>query len=143
MAKQPSTSYQVVSPEQFLYAKVLEKGMIIGLVLLIVTFVIYATGIIKPYIPRNEMSRYWSHNVTDYLHMAHVKAGWSWLGMLHYGDFLNFVPIAILAGTTIFCFLAIVPTLWRKNDKVYAVFAVLEAIILAVAASGILGSGGH
>ena len=41
------------------------------------------------------------------------------------------------------CFLAIVPLLWRENDKLYALFAVLEAAILGVAASGILGSGGH
>ncbi|MGD8368484.1 MAG: hypothetical protein PVG78_12655 [Desulfobacterales bacterium] len=143
MAEQSSTTDQLVSPEQLLYAKFLEKGMIVGLVLLIVTFVIYAAGIIKPYIPKNEVALYWSHTVDDYLHMADVKAGWAWLGMLGYGDFLNFIPIAILAGTTMFCFLSIVPTLWRKNDKVYAVFAMLEVIILAVAASGILGAGGH
>jgi hypothetical protein len=143
MAEQSSTPDQIVSPEQLLYAKILEKGMIIGLVLLIVTFVIYATGMIKPYIPRNEVALYWSHTVTDYLHMADVEPGWAWLGMLGYGDFLNFIPIAILAGTTMFCFLSIAPTLWRRNDKVYAVFALLEVLILAVAASGILGSGGH
>jgi hypothetical protein len=143
MAEQSSTPDQIVSPEQLLYAKVLEKGMIIGLVLLIVTFAIYATGIIKPYIPRHEVAQYWTHTVTDYLHMADVEPGWAWLGMLSYGDFLNFIPISILAGTTMICFLSIAPTLWRKNDKVYAVFALLEVLILAVAASGILGSGGH
>ena len=131
------------SPEQLAYAKILEKGMIVGLVLLIVTFFIYASGIVKPYIPKTDISQYWSHSVDEYLHMADVHPGWAWLGMLGYGDFLNFVPIAILAGVTILCYLSIVPTLWRKNDKVYAVLCVLEAAILTIAASGILGSGGH
>jgi hypothetical protein len=61
--------------------------------------------------------------------------------MLKYGDFINFIGIAILAGTTIFCYLAIVPLLLKSNDKVYAVLALLEAIVLALAASGILAVG--
>ena len=142
MAEQ-STSRLEATQEQLLYARILEKGMFFGLILLLVTFAIYAFGILKPYIPLNEISQYWSQSVNDYLHSARVEAGWSWLGMLQYGDFLNFIPIALLAGVTVFCYLSIVPTLWRKNDKVYAVLAVLEAAILTIAASGILGSGGH
>jgi hypothetical protein len=142
MAEMKNASVEA-SPEQIAYAKLLEKGMIIGLLLLIVTFIIYATGIIKPFIPKTEISQYWSQSVDEYLHMADVHAGWSWLGMLGYSDFLNFVPIAMLAGVTIVCYLFIVPTLWRKNDKVYAVLCLLEAAILTIAASGLLGSGGH
>ena len=63
--------------------------------------------------------------------------------MLRYGDFINFIGIAFLAGVTIVCFLVIVPVLWKNNDKLYAVFSLLEAVILSLAASGILGSGGH
>jgi hypothetical protein len=132
-----------VSPEQMLYAKLLEKGMYLGLALLLVTFLLYASSIMKPYIPLSDVSKYWSHSVYDYLHMANVKAGWSWINMLHYGDFVNFIPIAILGGITIFCYLSIIPTLLRNGDKVYAILALIEAVILTVAASGILGSGGH
>ncbi len=85
----------------------------------------------------------WKMNVNDYLHHCDIKPGWAWLSLVNYGDFLNFIGIAILAGITIVCFLAIVPVLWRENDKLYAAFAVAEAVILGVAASGILGSGGH
>lgn len=131
------------SQEQMLYAKFLEKGMYFGLALLLVTFVLYASSIVKPYIPLNDVSKYWSHSVTDYLHMADIKAGWSWISMLRYGDFINFVPIVILGGITIFCYLSIVPTLFRNGDKVYAILALVEVFVLTVAASGILGSGGH
>ena len=142
MVEKANPSLQA-TPEQIVYAKILEKGMLIGLLLLVVTFIIYATGIMGSYISKSAISQYWSHSVDDYLHMANVKTGWSWLGMLGYGDFLNFIPIAILAGTTMICFLSIIPTLWRNNDKVYAMFCLLEVVILATAASGILGSGGH
>jgi hypothetical protein len=115
----------------------------LGLVLLLITFFIYSFGILKPYIPLDNISEYWGLTVNDYLHKAHVEAGWAWLKMLNYSDFLNFVPIAILAGLTVFCYLAITPGLFKKGDKVMGTLALLEAFILTVAASGILGSGGH
>ena len=129
------------SPEQLLYAKILERGMYIGLLVLFVTFGLYAFGIVDPYIPLDKISNYWSMNVNDYLKHAEIKAGWAWLGMLKYGDFINFIGVAMLAGVTIFCYAAIVPTLLKNNDKVYAVLAVLEVIILSAAASGILAVG--
>ncbi len=129
------------TPEQLLYAKILERGMYLGLLVLFVTFGLYAFGIVDPYIPLDKISDYWSMNVNDYLEHAEIKAGWAWLGMVKYGDFINFIGVAILAGVTIFCYAAIVPTLLKNNDKVYAILAVLEVIILSAAASGILAVG--
>jgi len=129
------------SPEQLLYAKILEKGMYFGLLILFITFGLYTFGIIDPYIPLDKISKYWSYNVNDYLEHAEIKAGWAWLGMLKYGDFINFIGIAMLAGVTIICYAAIVPTLLKNKDVVYAIIAVLEVIILGAAASGLLAVG--
>ena len=129
--------------EQLLYAGILEKGMFFGLLILLITYAIYVLGILSPYLPHADVPRYWSLSVSDYLHQTHIEPGWAWVGMLKYGDFLNFIGIATLAAVSIFCFLAIIPTLLRKGDRVYAVLAALEVIILSVAASGILGAGGH
>ncbi len=129
------------TPEQILYAKILERGMYLGLLILFITFGLYTFGILDPYIPLDKVSEYWSYNVNDYLHHAEIKAGWAWLGMVKYGDFINFIGIAILAGVTIICYAAIIPTLLKNNDKVYAILAVLEVIILSAAASGILAVG--
>jgi hypothetical protein len=130
-------------PEQIVYANILEKGMLLGLVVVVVTYCIYVVGFMKPYVPMDSVTKYWQMNVQDYLHNCGIKSGWAWLSLVGYGDFLNFVGIALLAGITMICFLAIVPLLWRENDKLYALFALLEAAILGVAASGILGAGGH
>lgn len=130
-------------PEQVVYANLLEKGMLLGLVLVLVSYIIYMTGLVKPYIPVSDIPGCWHMSVDKYLEHCNIHAGWAWLGMVRYADFLNFIGIALLAGITIICFAAIVPVLWRQNDRLYAVFAVLEAVILGVAASGILGAGGH
>jgi hypothetical protein len=139
------------SEEQVVYANVLEKGMYIGLLLLVITFAIYIFGIMPPAVPLNEIAGYWGMNVDSYLAainqnflmLDHAPTGWSWLKLLGRGDFLNFIGVAILSGVTILCYLAIVPTLLRKNDFAYVVMALLEVAILTLAASGILTSGGH
>ncbi len=131
------------TPEQVLYASLLGKGMLVGLIMLFITFGIYAFGVLDPYIPVEELSRYWSMSVQDYLNTANVPDGWGWTGMLKYGDFLNFLGVAVLSGITIICYLAIIPTLLKNNDKVFAILAFLEAAVLTLAASGILTSGGH
>ena len=129
------------TPEQLLYARILEKGMYLGLLILFITYVLYVFGIMDPYIPMDKISNYWSMNVHDYLEHAEIKNGWAWLGMLKYGDFINFIGVALLAGVTIICYAAIVPTLLKSKDTVYAVLAVIEVIILSAAASGILAVG--
>jgi hypothetical protein len=61
--------------------------------------------------------------------------------MVRYGDFLNFIGIAILAGVTLLCYVSILPLLLRKGDYIYAVLALLEVIVLLGAASGIISAG--
>ncbi len=117
--------------------------MLIGLIGLVVTFILYGAGVLEPKIPLEEVQNYWVMPVSDYLEQSGIHAGWAWLGNLGYGDMLNFVPIAFLAGLTIVCYLAIVPGLLRKKDTTYVVLAIIEVLVLCVAASGILGSGGH
>ena len=140
MAKKTSADLKV-APEQTRYAIILEKGMLVGLVILMLTFTIYVLGIMKPYIPLDQVSHYWSMNVDDYLHHTNIKGGWSWVTMLGYGDFLNFIGIAILAGVTIICYASIVPIFFKNKDMIYAIFAILEILILSLAASGLLTVG--
>jgi len=129
--------------EQLAYATILDLGMKIGLLALIATFIIYLTGILPAYIPVNDLPKYWGHNVHKYLEETGIKTGWAWLGMLGKGDFLNFAPIAFLAGVTLICYARIIPILFAKKDTAFGIIAILEVLVLALAASGLLKSGGH
>jgi hypothetical protein len=131
------------TPEQVRYASILEKGMLLGLAILFVTYLLYVTGIAAPYLPPDTLAHYWGDGAARYLHEAEIPAGWGWVSMLRYGDFLNFVGIALLAGVTLICYACVLPSLWRRGDRVYAVLAVVQIAVLALAASGLLGSGGH
>ncbi len=129
--------------EQLVYAKLLDVGMKVGLLTVIITFIIYATGIFSPFIPVRDLPKYWSMPVHQYLEATGIHPGWVWLGMLHKGDFLNFIGIAFLALVTLVCYVRIIPILFRKKDAIYGVIAIVEVLILALAASGVLKSGGH
>jgi len=132
-----------VSKEQILYANVLNKGMLIGLVSLVIIFIIYCTGILEPMIPLEKVQEYWVMPVHDYLAKSGIEQGWAWFGNLKYGDMLNFLPIAFLSLLSIICYIAIIPGLLRKQDNTFVIIAVLEIIVLGIAASGILGVSGH
>lgn len=129
--------------EQIAYAKLLDLGMKAGLLALIVTFLIYVMGVLTPHVPVNDLPKYWSMPVKQYLEATDIHTGWSWLGLVGKGDFLNFLGIAFLAGVTILCYMRIIPILFRKKDTVYGVLAILEVLVLVLAASGLLKAGGH
>jgi len=137
---QVESDLEKASKEQLLYAKVLEKGMYIGLAALLITFLVYVTGLLPLRIPMEDLPQYWQMSSSDYLQAAGIESGWGWAKLLGYGDFLNFLGIAFLAAVTIICYLTIIPTLLQKNDYVYATLAALEAFILTLAASGILAA---
>lgn len=131
------------SPEQIAYANLLFYGCWGGLLLMILTYLVYITGLLDPYVPLNEIAKYWSLPVHDYLTHAKAPTGWGWALLLNKGDFLNFLGIAFLAGLTLVCYIPLIPAFLRKKDKAFAALALAEILVLALAASGIVGSGGH
>jgi hypothetical protein len=132
-----------ITEEQLVYARLLDRGMKIGLLSLTVTFLLYVSGALAPRVPVADLPRYWSLPVKQYLAATGVHGGWSWLGLLRHGDFLNFLGIAFLSGVTIACYVAITPILFRKKDLVFGWIAIVEVVVLALAASGVLNVGGH
>ena len=134
---------QYVTEEQIAYAKILDVGMKLGLLLLVISFALYVFGVLTPHIPLEDLPKCWKLPVKEYLHQTNIHHGWSWLHMLNKGDFLNFVGIAFLSGVSILCYLSIIPTLFRKKDTIYAFLAIAEVLVLTLAASGILKGGGH
>jgi hypothetical protein len=133
--------------EQMAYAKLLDKGMKVGLLMVIATFAIYmvaaASGILSVYVPVKDLPFYWTMPVHDYLHHVNMPQGWSWLGMMNNVDILNFAGIAFLSGVTLICYARIVPIIWKQKDYVFTAIAILEILVLALAASGLLKTGGH
>jgi hypothetical protein len=137
----PSDASLEPGPEQVRYAKILERGMQLGLLLLVITFPLYLFGVLTPHVPLEKMPEYWTLDTHEYLEKAGVGTGWSWISLLGRGDYLNFAGIAILASVTVICYLSVIPLLIKRKDFVYALLAVVQVAILLLAASGILAVG--
>ncbi|SFN06249.1 DUF1634 domain-containing protein [Thermodesulforhabdus norvegica] len=130
-------------PEQILYADLLFYGCWLGIAIMLVTYFIYLTGILEPYVPMDRISEYWSNNVHHYVEQAKIPVGWGWVRLLNKGDFLNFIGIALLALMTIVGFITLIPAYVKQKDWPFVMIVIAEVIVLSVAASGVLGTGGH
>jgi hypothetical protein len=134
---------QETPPEQVSYANLLFYGSWAAIGILLLTYVVYVSGILDPYVPLDQLTRYWTKPVAHYVHGANIPLGWGWATLLHRGDFLNFIGIVLLAGMTIICYAAVLPAYIKQRDIPYIVIVILEILVLCLGASGIFGAGGH
>jgi hypothetical protein len=124
--------------EQAIYARWLAFGVHLGFSALVVSFAVYMTRLIPPGIRPEDLPRYWGLPVAEYVKATGAPTGWSWLRRLGESDLLNFVGFAILASTTLLCYLRMLPVFLAKRERVLAVICIVEIVILAAAASGMV-----
>ncbi|MBG0775160.1 MAG: DUF1634 domain-containing protein [Desulfovibrionaceae bacterium] len=129
--------------EQLTYANVLLWGGWLGIFLMIVSYLLYLSGVITPHVDILLVIQNWGHGVQEYLHVTDSPHGWAWVALLHRGDYLNFVGLVLLAVLTIICYLILFRGYVRKKEWAYAIICLAEVLVLSLAASGLLGSGGH
>lgn len=132
------TSNKYASPEELRYARVLDIGVKVGLVLLILSFVIYVSGILPPLIPFESLPMYWGLSAKEFAKATHMPMGWGWLSLIGKGDILNLVAIAFLAGVSAICCLAVLPIFARRREMAQLFIAMLHIVVLVLAASNIL-----
>lgn len=128
--------------EQERYARLLDWGTRVGLLLLVASFVAYVSGLLPGVVPVDRLPELWALPVAQFQARTHMPGGWGWLALLGHGDVLGLLGIALLAGVSIPCLLALVPLYAQRGDKAYVAICLLEVAVVALAASGLL-SGGH
>ncbi len=131
------------SQEQIIYANLLVIGVWLGLLTLTVTYVIYLAGILTPHIDISIIPTVWGKGVNEYLEITQSPHGWGWTSLLNKGDFLNYLGFAFLALMTVLCFFVLFRGYIRQKNWIYAIIAFSEILVLSLAASGMLGGGGH
>jgi hypothetical protein len=131
------------SREQIIYANLLIIGVWAGIIILVTTYAIYLTGLLPPHIEISAIPTLWGKGVGEFLEATHSPHGWGWVVLLSKGDFLNYIGFVLLALMTIFCYLVLVRGYVRQKNWIFATIALLEIVVLSVAASGLVGGGGH
>ncbi|HEY4998997.1 MAG TPA: hypothetical protein VII36_07635 [Usitatibacter sp.] len=126
--------------EQHIYARWLAFGVYLGFGALVVSFVVYMARLLPPGIPPETLPRYWGLPVDEYVRLTGAPTGWSWVRRLGESDLLNFVGFAILASTTMVCYLRMLPIYIGARERVFATICIIELAVLAAAASGLVFS---
>jgi len=131
---EPSASMQ--PPEQLRYARWLEWSTRVGMTVLLLAFSAYVFGLAESHVPVSRLPELWVHPVGRFLELSESPAGWGWLALLHRGDIAGLLGIAILAGTSAWCLLALLPIYLARGERAFAV-CLAEVAVIVLAASGL------
>ena len=123
------------------YAQVLDVGTRVGLALLTVSFLLYVAGALPPHVPLERLPELWQLPVGRYLELTGAPTGWGWISLLYHGDVLGLAGIALLAGWSGVCLLALLPLYRASGEAVYAGLCVTQVAVLLLAAFGRFGAG--
>jgi hypothetical protein len=129
--------------DQIIYANLLLIGVWVGIFLLAITYLIYVTGLLTPHVDISLIPQYWGKGVGEYLEATNSPHGWGWVSLLNTGDFLNFIGLALLATMTVICYMVLLRGYIHRGNRIFSTICILEILVLCLAASGILGAGGH
>jgi hypothetical protein len=123
-------------PEQLRYARVLEWTGRVGLVVLVVSFAAYVSGLMESHVPPQRLPELWVHPVDRFIELTGSPRGWGWVRLIYLGDIAGLAGIAILAGGSVLCLLSLVPLYAARRDRAYVAISVAGAVVVAAAATG-------
>ena len=124
-----------------IYAQTLDFIGKTGLILLSISFFIYAFEILDPHIPINKILSIWSLNASEFMRQSNYHGGWSWIQLIHKSDYMNYLPVALLASAVLIANIRLFPILLREKDKKLAIICLIQILVIIFSASGIIHSG--
>jgi hypothetical protein len=127
---------------QEMYARWLELGTRIVFAFGVLALAFYLFGVLDPLIPLHELPRLWTLPAAELLRAAHAPSGWGWLRYLGYGDYLNVPAIAAFSLLSLVCLARVIPAFLRRGERVQALLAVLQVLVLLAAASNLFPGAG-
>jgi hypothetical protein len=120
------------------YARWLEAATRLAFAASLAAFAVYATGLLPGYVPLEALPGLWHLPAADYLARTGAPAGWGWLRLLPYSDYLSLACVALIGAVTLVCYLAVLPLLARLGERLQAALVAAQILVLLIAMSGTL-----
>jgi hypothetical protein len=137
----PTTPTPVQPPEQRRYADLLVWGTRVGLLVTLLGFAAYVSGLLAPQVPLDRLPELWTLPLDQYLAQTGTPTGWGWAALLRHSDFFSLAGIALLAGCSVLCLLSLVPLYAARGDRAFVFVCLADAAVVLLAASGVLTAG--
>ena len=128
--------------QEHLYARWLDAAARIGLAMLVGAFAAYLVGAVEAHVPHEALPELWKLPLAEFRARTGAPAGWDWLGLVHKGDYLSLLGVAVLALASLAAYARLAVALFAAGARAHAWLAVAQIAVLAAAASGFIG-GGH
>ncbi len=129
---------------QLAYAATLDIVSHVVIVALALGYIVYLFRILPLDLPIEAVAGNWHLSSATLASKYAVHNGWSCfsgISPLLHGDAISYASIVILAMATTFCLLTAIVMYLRGRNIMYAVMALLQVLVLSVAASGLLFAG--
>jgi hypothetical protein len=120
------------------YARWLEAATWLAFAASLAAFVAYAGGLLPAFVPLEALPGLWHLPAEAYLARTGAPAGWGWLRLLAYSDYLSLACVALIGGVTLACYLSLLPLLLRLGERLQAALAAAQILVLLIALSGTL-----
>ena len=120
------------------YARWLEAATRLAFAASLAAFVAYAAGLLPAFVPLEALPVLGQLPAADYLARTGAPAGWGWLRLLPYSDYLSLACVALIGAVTLVCYLAILPLLARLGERLQAALVAAQIVVLLIAMSGTL-----
>ena len=127
--------------EQQRYATLLDWSTRAGALVLLLSFAAYVFGLGDAHVPLAQLPEVWSLPLARYLELTHSPTGWGWLALVQHGDMAGLLGIAILAGCSVPCLLALLPLYRARGERAYVALGLAQVAVIVLAASGWLTAG--
>lgn len=127
-----------IDPVQLSYASIVRWVVLGGVLLMIGTFFFYVSGLVVSAIPVEEVPELWHMSAGELARQTGSAGAWAWIGALGDAHNLAFLALVFFPAATIVVLSIAAALFSRSGNKRYAIIALAEAVVLVVAASGIL-----
>jgi len=117
-----------------IYARWLDRLVRVAFVLAALSFALYVSGVLTPYVPLDSLPALWRLPLPEYLARSGAPVGWDWLPLVARADYLNLAAVSLFALMTLVCYLRVIPLLPRLQ----AALAIAQVLVLLAAMSGLV-----
>lgn len=121
------------------YALVLRIGVTLAFALIVGASLLDLFGVVEPQVDHALMVQNWHLPHDQYLAATGAAVGWQCLRELHHADMASLAGIGLLSLLSVAGLVSVLPVAVRKRDWAFSAVVAIEALVLVLAALGVLG----
>lgn len=106
------------------------------MVVLAISYAVYATGLLEPFVPVADLPVYWSLPAAGFVDVTGAPVGWGWIHVAGTADYLNMIGIMVLGSLALVSALSLAPGYAAARDWPYLAICLLLAGVLGLSMVG-------